>query len=114
MDLRPLIRQLQKERNRARKELQRMEEALTAIEKIGARDVRLMGRKLQRGRRKLSAYARRRIAAAQKKRWQEFRAKRREAKKLAARKAKAPAMKRRVGRPRAEKLQKSHQTEAAA
>jgi hypothetical protein len=69
MDLRQLIKQLRKERNRAKKEFERLEAALVAMEKVGARDFRRVARRVRKGRRKFSAAARRRIAQAQKARW---------------------------------------------
>jgi hypothetical protein len=69
MNLRQLVKQLRNERDRARKELERLEAALVALENVGARDFRKVARKVRRGRRKLSAAARRRIARAQRARW---------------------------------------------
>jgi hypothetical protein len=69
MNLRQVVNQLRKERGRARKELERLEAALVALENVGARDFRRVARKVRKSRRKLSAAARRRIGQAQKARW---------------------------------------------
>jgi len=67
-DLRHVFKQLKNERRRAQKELERLEEALSAFGK-------LVGKRAVKARRKLSAAARKRIAAAQRARWAKLRAK---------------------------------------
>ena len=62
------LRQLRQERARAQREVSRFDEAIAAIEKLvrgGSRG----GPRAGRRRRRLSAAARKRIAAAQKARW---------------------------------------------
>jgi hypothetical protein len=67
-DLKHVFKQLQAEKKRAQKELNRLEEAISAFGK-------LVGKRAGKARRKLSAAARRRIAAAQRARWARLRAK---------------------------------------
>ncbi len=68
-DVRAVIRRLEKERNHLRSQIDRLQEAMTILSAVGSRDRR-------RGKRHLSPSARRRIAAAQKARWAQWRAKR--------------------------------------
>jgi hypothetical protein len=67
-DLRHVLKQLKAEKKRAQKELDRLEEAISAFG-------RLFGKRAVKARRKLSAAARKKIAAAQRARWARFRAK---------------------------------------
>jgi len=60
--LQRIFKELKKEKKRAQKEVERLEEAIAAFGK-------LVGKRTQRARRTLSAAARKRIAAAQRARW---------------------------------------------
>ncbi len=66
--LQHVFKQLKDERKRAQKELARLEEAISAFGK-------LVGKRAGRAQRKLSAAARKRIAAAQRARWAKLKAK---------------------------------------
>ena len=67
------LTQLRKERFKAQREVERLEEAITAIQKlVGKRRDSYPGTS-RRPRRKLSAAARRRISQAQKARWAKVR-----------------------------------------
>ena len=64
------LRQLRKARVRAQREVQRFDEAITAIAKLVKGAATGTGRgRARRPRRRLSAAARKRIAAAQRARW---------------------------------------------
>jgi hypothetical protein len=69
-NLSELMKQLKKERDRVKRELSGLEAALTAFASAYS------GTKPSRKRRKMSAKARAKIAAAQRARWAKFRAKR--------------------------------------
>lgn len=62
-----VVKELHKEKDRIESELGRINQALSALQKLGRREVKKV--------RKLSAKARRRIAAAQRLRWAKLRAK---------------------------------------
>lgn len=62
-----VVKELHKEKDRIESELGRINQALTALKRLGKREVKKV--------RKLSAKARRRIAAAQRLRWAKFKAK---------------------------------------
>jgi len=69
MNLSGVVQQLRKERERAKKQIEKIEHALAALGSLNSR-----GRR--RGKRRtLSAAARKKIAAAQRARWAEVRAK---------------------------------------
>ena len=67
------VKQLHKERERLQRELHRVDGAIQALQGLGP------GRNSGRPRRVLSADARKRIAAAQRKRWAAFKAKQKKA-----------------------------------
>lgn len=72
------VKELQSERNRLEKELERVDAALSALSSLNSRGRgrgrrRLAGRRSIRPQRHMSASARRRIAAAQKARWSKLR-----------------------------------------
>jgi hypothetical protein len=67
-DLRHVLKQLKTEKKRAQKELERLEEAISAFG-------RLFRKRAVKARRKLSVAARKRIAAAQRARWAKLKAK---------------------------------------
>ena len=56
-----VVKELNREKGRIESELRRIDQALSALQKLGRREVKKV--------RKLSAKARRRIAAAQRLRW---------------------------------------------
>ena len=62
-----VMKELHKEKSRIESELGRIDQALNALQRLGKREVKKV--------RKLSAAARRRIAAAQRLRWAKLRAK---------------------------------------
>ena len=62
-----VMKELHKEKGRIESELRKIDQALSALQKLGRREVKKV--------RKLSAAARRRIAAAQRLRWAKLRAK---------------------------------------
>jgi hypothetical protein len=62
-----VMKELHKEKGRIESELGRINQALTALQRLGKREVKKVS--------KLSAKARRRIAAAQRLRWAKFKAK---------------------------------------
>ena len=62
-----VVKELHKEKGRIESQLQRIDQALSALQKLGRQEVKKV--------RKLSAAARRRIAAAQRLRWAKLRAK---------------------------------------
>lgn len=72
-NLNSILRQLQGERSRAQKEVDRLDSAIGAFERLGAKNSRAAapGRPVRK--RRLSAAARRRIAQAQKVRWAKYR-----------------------------------------
>jgi hypothetical protein len=76
-NLSAVINQLRRERDRASRELERLEHAIAALDHIGgSRAGRgAFAKRGSRRRRKLSAAARARIAAAQRARWAKFRSK---------------------------------------
>ena len=61
-NLRQVFKQLEKEKKRAQRELEHLEEAISAFGK-------LFGKRATKAGRKLSAAARKKIAAAQRARW---------------------------------------------
>lgn len=72
------VKELQSERNRLEKELERINAALSALSSLNSRGRgrgrrRTAGRRTVRPQRHMSAAARRRIAAAQKARWAKLR-----------------------------------------
>jgi len=72
------VRELQSERNRLEKELERVDAALSALSSLNSRGRGrgrrgAAGRRAVRPQRHMSASARRRIAAAQKARWAKLR-----------------------------------------
>jgi hypothetical protein len=69
-NLSSIMKQLKKERDRVKRELSGLEAALTAFASAYS------GTKPSRKRRKMSAKSRAKIAAAQRRRWAKFRAKR--------------------------------------
>jgi hypothetical protein len=70
-NLTQVLRQLEDKRSSAQEEVQRLGEAIAAIQKLVTTDGRIQRRTAgrRRGRRKLSAASRRKIALAQKARW---------------------------------------------
>jgi hypothetical protein len=77
-NLSAVVTQLRRERDRVSRELERLENAISALDHIGARSTR--GRnsaatRARKPRRRLSAAARARIAAAQRARWAKVKAK---------------------------------------
>ena len=62
-----VVKELHKEKDRIESELRRIDQALNALQRLGKREVKKV--------RKLSAAARRRIAAAQRLRWAKLKAK---------------------------------------
>lgn len=62
-----VLKQLEAKRDRAKTEVQRLSEAVTALRRLNSRGA--VGRRGRRPGRKLSAAARRKISAAQKTRW---------------------------------------------
>jgi hypothetical protein len=72
------VKELESERNRLQRELERVDAALSALSSLnsrgrGRRVGRAAGRRTVRPQRHMSASARRRIAAAQKARWTKIR-----------------------------------------
>jgi len=74
------VKELQSERNRLKRELERVDAALSALSSLNSRGRgrgrgrgRATGRRAVRPQRHMSASARRRIAAAQKARWAKLR-----------------------------------------
>lgn len=81
-----IVANLQSERSRVQKELQRLDDAISALGGIAARASVSKGEvsTVARGpRRKLSAAARKKIADAQKQRWAKFRQQKGSARKVA-------------------------------
>ena len=77
-NLSAVISQLRRERDRVSHELERLEHAIKALDHIGGSGAGRRSASAKRGRRprrKLSAAARARIAAAQRARWAKFRSK---------------------------------------
>ena len=74
-NLTAVVKQLRSERDRAARELDRLDAAIAALNHVAGRDGRrtAAGRRGRRPRRKLSAAARARIAAAQRARWAKVR-----------------------------------------
>ena len=74
-NLSAVIKQLRSERERTARELERLDNAIAALDHIGTRAA--MGRPAPRGRRarRFSAAARARMAAAQRARWAKLKAK---------------------------------------
>ena len=68
-----VLKQLQGERSRAQKKVERLDEAVAAFQKLVGTKSRGATRKGPRARRKLSAATRRKIARAQKARWAKLR-----------------------------------------
>lgn len=82
-NLSAVLNQLRSERNRAARELDRLNKAIAALDHIGARGGRRIGgigktlsTRGRRARRRFSAAARARMAAAQRARWAKLKAKR--------------------------------------
>ena len=78
-NVRAVLSQLQRERNQAEAEVQRLDEAIQVLQGLGTNGRRRAGRRStvgHRPRRKLSRAARNRIAAAQRARWAKLKAKR--------------------------------------
>jgi hypothetical protein len=73
IDLQTMYKQLKRERKRAQKELEHLDDAISAFGKVvgkaGRRAAAQTEKTVRRVRRKLSAAARKRIAAAQRLRW---------------------------------------------
>ena len=67
------LRQLQAERNRAEKEIERLDEAIAVFEKLTGTNSRGAARKEPRKGWKFSAATRRKMAKAQKARWAKLR-----------------------------------------
>ena len=72
-----VIRQLQKERDRAQGQMERLNAALAALGGLGNQGRKAKGRREPQTRRPMSAAARKRIAAAQRARWAKWKAARR-------------------------------------
>jgi hypothetical protein len=72
VDLSRTLAQLRQERSRTQKELDRLDGAISALGKLGARSAPARSSK-PRARRKLSAAARKKISQAQKARWAKVR-----------------------------------------
>ena len=68
-----ILKQLQEQRSRAKKEVERLDEAIAAIQKLVGTNSGGATRKGPRARRKLSTATRRKIARAQKARWAKLR-----------------------------------------
>lgn len=68
-----MIEAVRTERDRAKKELRRLEAALRGLRKLTASESARTQKRAKRLRRKLSAAARRKIAAAQRARWAKVR-----------------------------------------
>ena len=85
-----VFQQLREERHRAQSELERLDQAITAIESLGTTNP--TGLKRGRRRRTLSPEARRRIAEAQRRRWAKVKGKVRKTGKRAL----SPAARRRI------------------
>jgi hypothetical protein len=78
-NFRAVLKQLQKEHSRAQAEVQRMDEAIQALQGLGGNGRRRTGRRpavIQSPRRRMSKAARKRIAAAQRARWAKLKGKR--------------------------------------
>lgn len=69
MNLGSTLEQLQQERSRTQKELGRLDEAISALQRLAADQSTPAGPSKPRARRKLSAAARKKISLAQKARW---------------------------------------------
>jgi len=77
-NLTTVLRELTKERERARREVERLDEALKVLRGLGGPNGRFRGvQTVARKRRTMSAAARKRIAAAQRARWAKWKAARR-------------------------------------
>ena len=78
VNLQKLFKQLKRERKRAQKELEHLDDAISAFGKVvgkaGRRALAQTEKTVRRVRRKMSAAARKRIAAAQRARWAKVRA----------------------------------------
>jgi hypothetical protein len=72
-NLAQMLKQLRDERNRTAKELDRLDQAIAAFGKLVKTPAAPVQAKKTRGRRKLSAAARKRISDAQKARWAKMR-----------------------------------------
>ena len=72
-NLRQILKQLRGERSRTQRELDRLDEAIAAFERLVGANLGRGGRRGPRVRRRLSAAARRRISRAQKARWAKLR-----------------------------------------
>jgi hypothetical protein len=73
VNLQRMFKQLKRERKRAQKELEHLDDAISAFGKVvgkaGRRAAAQTGKTVRRVRRRMSAAARKRIAAAQRLRW---------------------------------------------
>jgi hypothetical protein len=76
-NLTKVVRQLKKERERVQGEMGRLNAALAALGSLGNLAGESMGIRVPKGRRTMSAAARKRIAAAQRARWAKWKAARR-------------------------------------
>jgi hypothetical protein len=78
VNLKKLFKQLQRERKRAQKELEHLDDAISAFGKVmgkaGRRAAVQSEKAVRRVRRRMSAAARKRIAAAQRARWAKWKA----------------------------------------
>ena len=72
-----IVQQLKTQRDRAQKEVDRLNAALIALGSIGNRNGRLTRVRTRKKRKPLSAVARKKIAAAQRARWAKWKAARR-------------------------------------
>jgi hypothetical protein len=73
-ELGAVLDQLKRERSRVAGELEQLDQAIRALDKVGGSTGRRAGRTVRSGTRTMSAAARKRIAIAQKARWAKFRA----------------------------------------
>ena len=67
--LKRVVKELRREKNRVQSELQRISDALDALQKLGRRELKREVKKVRR----ISAAGRKRIAAAQRARWAKLR-----------------------------------------
>ena len=73
VNLAQVIKQLRAEQSRARREVDRFEKALGALQRLARNQRRQTGRNDTAKRRKVSAAARKKMSQAQKERWAKFR-----------------------------------------
>ncbi len=76
-NLRGIVQQLKTERDRAQKEMERLNAALMALGNLGSQSGALRRVRTVKRRKPLSAAARKKIAAAQRARWAKWKAARR-------------------------------------